>query len=289
MPGAASQPVLDTRLTARITSSTTLTQVRAGSALLAVDGKLLVIGDDAWAATWVDPATGTTRTQVLAGDGAALPKLRKPDFESAAAAPDGSVWIFGSGSLSNRGLVTRLSGPDHSSVASFDRSEMYAAIAAHLGGPPNIEGALIIGGVLRLCHRATGQAADVLIDLSADVLPGGHPTILRTVEIAPAVVGGVPAHLTDLALLGDGRIAFLAAAEDTDDPVADGPVAGTAFGIIEGTRVRWAPIREADGSPSRRKAEGLVVDADASGGWLVTDRDDPNLPAELCRFQLTIR
>jgi hypothetical protein len=275
-------------LVVRVATSAPIDGVRAGSALLVVGSRLLVVGDDAHVATWVEPSSGSSRAQVLAGDGAALPKPLKPDFEAAALDPDGSAWLFGSGSLSNRWLITRLSGPDHAAVTSYDRAELYAAIATHLGTSPNIEGALISGGVLRLCHRSTGTNPDVLIDLPAEVLRGGRARVLATLQVEPAVVGGVPAHVTDLAALPDGRIAFLAAAEDTDDPVADGPVAGTVFGLLEGDTATWTPILEADGSPSTRKAEGLVIDTDGSGGWFVTDRDDPSLPAELCRFTLRL-
>lgn len=286
MTDAVVHPELDPALTVHITTHSTIDGVRAGSALLAVSGRLLVVGDDAHTATWIDPVTGAARAQVLAGHGGALPKPLKPDFEAAALDPDGSVWLLGSGSLSNRWLVTRLSGPDHAEVTTYDRAEVYAAIATHLGTAPNIEGALILGGVLRVCHRATGSLPDVVIDLPSDVLRGGRARVLATIRLEPAVVGGVPAHVTDLALLPDRRIAFLAAAEDTDDPVADGPVAGTVFGVLDGERARWTPILEADGARSTRKAEGLVVDSSGSGGWLVTDRDDPALPAELCRFTL---
>lgn len=282
------RPVLDPALGVRLSAATAIDGIRAGSALLAVGDRLLVVGDDAHSVAWVEPASGRVRRQVLAGDGRALPKALKPDFEAAAADPDGSIWIFGSGSLSNRWSVTRLSGPTHEVVTSHDVVETYAALATHLGGAPNIEGALIVDGMLRLCHRATGSQPDVLVDLPASVLRGGRARVLASTEVEPAVVGGVPAHLTDLALLRDGRTAWLAAAEDTDDPVADGPVAGTVFGILDGPdRSRWTLIVDADGTPSTRKAEGLVIDADGVGGWLVTDRDDPALPAELCRFTLT--
>ena len=278
--------VRDETLAARITSTRELGGVRAGSALLSFGERLLVIGDDAHAVAWFDPATGALRHQPLAGDGRRLEKSRKPDFE--AAFHDGDdVWLLGSGSLSNRWLATRLPRPGDARATAHDLTALFAALAVALGEAPNIEGAVIVGDHLRLCHRSTGEAPDVLVDLSREVLHDGRARVLRTVTVEPAVLAGVPAHVTDLAALADGRLAFLAAAEETDDPVLDGPVAGAAFGVIDGDVARWTPLVGADGEPGTVKAEGLVVDPGLRGGWTVTDRDDPALAAQLCRLQLT--
>lgn len=278
--------VRDETLVARVASVHEVEGVRAGSALLSVDARLLVVGDDAHAVAWVDPATGSVTHQPLAGDGRRLEKTRKPDFEAAFRDGD-DVWLLGSGSLSNRWLATRLPRPGDARATAHDLTALFATLAVALGEPPNIEGAVLAEGILRLCHRATGDAPDVLVDLAADVLHGGRARVLRTVTVEPAVLAGVPAHVTDLARLGDGRLAFLAAAEDTDDPVLDGPVAGAAFGVIDGDVARWTPLLGADGQPSTVKAEGLVVDEDLRGGWAVTDRDDPALAAQLCRLELS--
>lgn len=276
----------DETLVARTASTRELDGVRAGSALLSVGERLLVVGDDAHAVAWVEPATGAVTHQPLAGDGRRLEKSRKPDFE--AAFHDGDdVWLLGSGSLSNRWLATRLPRPGDTRATAHDLTPLFAALAVALGEAPNIEGAVVVGDLLRLCHRSTGEAPDVLVDLSREVLHDGRARVLRTVAVEPAVLDGVPAHVTDLAALADGRLAFLAAAEETDDPVLDGPVAGAAFGVIEGDVARWTPLVGADGGPSTAKAEGLVVDPDLRGGWAVTDRDDPALAAQLCRLELT--
>lgn len=267
--------------TAHITSTRELAVVGAGSALLAVGDRLLVVGDDAWTCAWVDPATGAETPWVLAGAGARLAKPLKPDFEAAAMAPDGAVWLFGSGSLSNRTSLVRLAG-EHVTVV--DGTGLYAALAAVVGGPPNIEGALFDGAVLRLAHRATGSDPDLLLDVPAAALVGGRPTVAVAARLEPILLDGVPAHVTDLASDGPGNVAFLAAAEDTLDPVLDGAVTGAALGTWDGARVTWQQLLEADGSVSVRKPEGLVLDENGAGGWLVTDRDDPALPAELCRF-----
>jgi hypothetical protein len=268
---------------ARIVSTTPVPGVRAGSALLTVAERLLVVGDDAHAVTWISLATGDATPQVLAGDGLALPKAHKPDLEAAAVADDGSVWIIGSGSLRTRSTAYRLSGPDHTNVTSYDVAPVHAALAALLPEPPNVEGMLLVDGVLRLFHRATGVNPDLVVDLPADSLSGGSVTVLGSREITAPKAGGVRSHVTDAAVDASGRVVLLAAAEDTPDAVADGPVTGCLIGWLDG---EWTPILEADGTPTVRKAEGMVLDADGTGGWLVTDRDDPSLPAELCRFTL---
>lgn len=79
---------------------------------------------------------------------------------------------------------------------------------------------------------------------------------------------------------------YLAAAEYSRDAVADGPVAGAALGVIGRNGARWTPLRERDGQLSRRKVEGIVLDAGGKSGWLLTDPDDPGQVAELCRVQL---
>lgn len=278
--------VRDDGLVATLTSVDEIDGVRAGSALLAVDDLLLIVGDDAHAVAWVDPATGAVTHQALAGDGQRLEKSRKPDFE--AAFHDGEdVWLLGSGSLSNRWLATRLPRPGDARATAHDLTAFFAALALALGEAPNLEGAVLADGILRLCHRATGDDPDVLVDLSPSVLHDGKPRILRTTPLTVGTIDGVPAHVTDLAALPDGRLAFLAAAEDTDDPVLDGRVAGAAFGVLDGDGARWTPIVGLDGEPSAVKAEGLVVEPDLRGGWLVTDRDDPDLAAQLCRLEIT--
>lgn len=87
--------ILDPSLRARLTSVAPLPGVRAGSALVWWAGRLLVVQDDALAFAWVDPRTLAVEHVVLEGHGAALAKADKPDFESAFAAPDGTITLLG--------------------------------------------------------------------------------------------------------------------------------------------------------------------------------------------------
>lgn len=282
----------DTALQARITAVHPLHGVRAGSALLRVADRLVAVQDDAWSVAWIDLPGLAVTTQVLMGDGTALPKKQKPDFEAAVLAPDGSIHMFGSGSAANRCVVARIA-TGSAMVELRDMSLLYAAVrrALDLDSPPNIEAALLHDDRLRLFHRGAGAAPSASVDLPATVLQAGPIEILSCQHYEFGHLDGVALHITDAAGMNGARTAFLAAAEQTDDAIADGPVAGSVIGLIESagmsTRLRWARLIDPDGSPSQRKAEGLVMDDDGCGAWILTDPDSKQRPAELCRVALT--
>ena len=81
---------------------------------------------------------------------------------------------------------------------------------------------------------------------------------------------------------------FTATAEESPDTIADGPVAGSVLGRIEHDgAARWALLQDIDGAPFRGKVEGLSLDAAAEDrAWILIDRDDPQVPSELCEIEL---
>jgi hypothetical protein len=277
--------VRDERLHAHIGASWPLAGVRAGSALLKVGERLLAIQDDAYAAIWIDPVTRATEPLVLHGSGEALAKSDKPDFE-AAFVHEGRVWVLGSGSKSNRRYISRIDVARRETVL-LNALPLYGAIERALAQPPNIEGAVPLGEVLRLFQRGPGRRRDAnfTVDVAIDVLAGSAPRVLDVRAFDLGAVGGLHLGFTDAVALGPSDIVYLAVAEDTPDGIADGPVAGSAIGIVEGDAARWNLLTEAGGSPSRRKIEGIALDG-AGGGWLLTDPDDAALTAELCRFEV---
>ncbi len=268
----------DPSLAALTVASHPLPAVTGGSALLEVDGRLLAIHDDAFRVSWIDRGSFAVTPLLLLGDGAALSKPDKPDFESAVRTPDGAVHVLGSGSTAKRCIVARIDPGD--AVTLRQRPALYRSIQKALasGERPNVEGAIVVGELLRLFNRAAGHTPNASVDLPLAALHGGEPRVLALQAFDLGTLEGVPLGFTDVALLRDGRSVFLAAAEDAPDAIADGPVSGSVVGLLEpsagGIGARWTRLRGSDGRPSPYKIEGVVVDRDVRGGWLLTDSDD---------------
>ncbi|MGH8441549.1 MAG: DUF6929 family protein [Nevskiaceae bacterium] len=257
--------------------------MRAGSALLKVGERLLAIQDDAFAAAWIDPATRKVEPLVLRGPGQALDKQDKPDFEAAFAHAD-RLWILGSGSRPNRCGIARIDLNRRESVL-LNALPMYGAIARELGVTANIEGAVPLKDRLRLFQRGPGTSpkASYTIDVPLDVLDGAPPRVLDVVNYDLGVLQAVFLAFTDAVALGR-HIVYLAVAEDTPDGIADGAITGAGVGILRDGGAHWDVLTEPDGSASKRKVEGIALDA--GGAWLLTDPDDPKKPAELCRVEM---
>jgi len=275
---------------ARVVRLKPLGGVAAGSALLLIDGRLLAVHDDSFRVTWIDPSDFALESWVLQGAGAALPKASKPDFEAALVTADGAVHLLGSGSTAQRCVIARLD-LGRRAVTIRQNVPLYERVrdVLKLDTRPNIEGAIVVGEVLRVFHRGVGGGASAAVDLPLDVLFGAPPQVLALQWIELGMLDGVPLGLTDVAALDDERAVFVAGAEDTADAVSDGPIAGSVLGVLAAAaaRARWTRLVDADGRPLRRKVEGLVIDADCRGGWILTDADDAAAPAELGRIEIT--
>ncbi len=276
--------VRDPSLRARILSVTPLRFVRAGSSLVTVRGRLLVVQDDALAVAWVDPATLAIEHATLQGFGGPLAKTDKPDFEAAFVDRDGAVVILGSGSTEARCRAARLD-PATGDAKLEDWTPLYEALTARLGVRPNVEGAVRVGGTLRLLHRGAGAGKSAVVDVAIEDAGQRADPPLAVAWHDLGAIEGVPLSFTDAEAV-EGGIVYLAAAEDTPNAVDDGRIAGAAFGVITEDGARYAVLEEADGTPSRRKVEGLALAPGGGEAFVVTDPDDATQPAELCRVEL---
>jgi hypothetical protein len=100
-------------------------------------------------------------------------------------------------------------------------------------------------------------------------------------------IDGVRLTFTDVTPAASGQLLYLATAEASPDAVRDGPVLGTALGVIGGGKVRSTLVVDDAGKPVVEKAEGIVLDrAVPRRAFVVLDADDPARPAELCEVHL---
>ena len=229
-------------------------------------------------------------------------KLQKPDFEALAllpAFPDfphGALLSLGSGSRPNRraGVLLALDpqGGTLGSPRSVDLSFLLAPLNAAFP-EVNIEGAVVAGDEFSLFQRGNKRHADnaiIRFPLSSllDALKNGRadaikPSAINLVDLG--LIEGIPLCFTDAAALPDGDMVFSAVAEDTDDAFHDGACVGAAIGIVDRSG-RLLSMCQLD---RPHKVEGIHarLDGDRLELLLVTDADDPEIPAMLFSATMT--
>jgi hypothetical protein len=286
----------------------TRAHVRAASGLAPAGELLLVVQDDAPEIAVLDTRSfEVTAIPLLSPSGEPLShasdKSSKLDLE-ACFVNDGLFVALGSGATPNRERLVVMAAPDRSHARNPVRVrdghrlyEMLRANEAFAAGGLNIEGATVVADRLRLFQR--GLCEDGVRCRTLDLawpefrawLEGPlrrlPPSPLSLVEYDLGRIDGVPLAFTDAASAFDG-VYFTAAAEASCNAVDDGPVAGVCIGMLgDAGHTRWTILRLPDGSPFLKKAEGLAITHGGQQAWIVTDEDDPNVPAELCRVALS--
>jgi hypothetical protein len=277
--------------------------LRSGSALVRFGERLALVQDDALWLGWLG-ANGVLQAESLAvGSSSELlfdDKLRKPDFEAATVLPGSPerLLVFGSGGLPSRERIAVLS--DNEPPRLVDARALYASLRRerHFAGAElNIEGAFVDGTRLLLCSRgnaaptAEREAFDATVELDvtevdaylAAPLSGPPPRLGAIERYWLGETDGVRLTLTDAAMR-DGTIYYLAAAEASADSIADGPVHGASFGVLD-EQPRYALIEDEQGAPLREKVEGLSPIADSEDWFAIVDADDAKVPSSLLRLR----
>lgn len=288
--------------------------VRAASGLARVSGRMAVVQDDSNFLALIEPGGEVQAITLPAGpdgrrqfDDLRGTKALKLDLEGAAVTPDGTTLIaFGSGSSPRREqilLAWNLDNPDPQ-VRLVPAPALYACLrdtVEFAGSELNIEGAAFVGGALRLFGRGNGAPRAQLLPLNATCdldwpaleryladPEGSAPPLPQAIQqYHLGDLGGSRLDFTD-ATPAPGGLLYAASAENSPDAVGDGPVAGSALGILPaGGSPRWTPITTADGTLFDGKVEGVLLDtADPRLALIVLDRDTPALPGEICTVRL---
>jgi len=302
-------------------SDTTLDRpahVRAASSIAWFGNRLAVVQDDANFIALVDPTSGLTEgvplPDVAAGvrqfDDRRGNKHLKLDLEACVAIPSAQgarVVALASGSTPSRHHVVQLedagAGPPRTTLLAAPG--LYQQLQAHAwfaDRAMNIEGAVVVGGALRLLARGNGSEAgrqgarnatlDVPLAAFATWLhapDGPWPELVG--DVSPydlGTLGGVSLGFTDAVVLGGERLLYVASAEASPDVTTDGEVTGSVLGVIEpGAPPRYAILVDAAGAPLAEKVEGVALcPGDPGVLYLVIDADDPTRPSELCEVSI---
>lgn len=282
--------------------------VSAASGLVEVGSRLYVVADDELhLAEFARDGDAPGRVHRLF-DGAlpdehAARKRAKPDLEILLRLPPhagcvhGALLALPSGSKPHRTrgalLALDVDGSVHGTARAIDFAPLYRRLDAELPRL-NLEGALLDGDDWLLLQRANRKhPSNALLRVPCAVLDASLAARALpefAVAVTPVDLGchaGVPLGLTDATRLEDGRIAFCAAAEDTDDAYLDGRCAAAAVGVL----ARDGGIERLELLAGGVKPEGIVarhVDG-ALELLLVTDADDRAQPAQLLAVTLSLR
>jgi hypothetical protein len=266
----------------------------AASGLVQVGAWLYVVADDELQ-LGVFPLTADEPGRLLplfAGELPDAPKARKkakPDLEALVLLPPGPHWPHGallalpSASRPNRSrgalLALDAQGTPDGVARAIDLDGFFALLCDHVPAL-NIEGAAVVGPELLLFQRgnkAAAASACLRFDYAAFAiaLATGVVAALAPVRIDGFDLGaieGIPLAISDACTLSDGRIAFCAVAEDSDDPYLDGAFRGAAIGLLDANGA-LAFLRRID-APA--KIEGIAGRSigDSIELLLVTDADD---------------
>jgi hypothetical protein len=238
--------------------------------------------------------------RLFPGDGLKKRKKHKPDLEvllrlpASAAHPHGALLALGSGSGARRLRGALLTLGDQGRVVGrplgIDAGPLYARLSQSFADL-NLEGGWVADNRLHLLQRGNkGESHNALLQwdlqpmlrglLRERCLPAAEPVQVRAFDLGD--VQGVPLCFTDASPLPAGGWLFSAVAENTANSHDDGPCLGAAIGRVDArSRLRWIrpvePLCKIEGIHAEQQGARLRA-------WLVTDADDPRVPANLLQW-----
>lgn len=263
----------------------TLHGIGAASGISYTNDALYVIADNSNALYRYDLLTQNLETTALIGtlqDGP-IPKAEKSDFESICLRGE-ELLILGSGSTAKRNSLIRYN-IQTKELQQEDLTTTYSTLQNnyHIDQDNfNIEGLISTEQELWLFNRGNGMAQKngiFVIDADSYAAKGYYPIALPEID-------GVATSFTD-ALLYEGDIYILAAAEDATSTYHDGEIKGSILAVMN---LQDKTIKETTLISSTHKFEGIsaLKKTDHSLSFvLCEDKDDDGNETDL--YTLTLQ
>lgn len=236
----ACQPNLTMQIS--ITQRRNLPGIASASGIEVTEQGIFVMSDDAEYLYQLDEDWNIEQkfrvaSQVLPLGSGRIPKLEKPDFEAMAALPDGSLMLFGSGSVSPQRDSVVIVQPSSGGVQRFSMANFYEEIkkAAQLPDAAlNLEAAAIHDGQIYFFNRGINLMAYCPLEALLSHLKTG--TVCPTPHIdwveLPKAEGSIVGFSGATTVPGCGLALFTATVEHTDNWVDDGEVGGSWIGCM---------------------------------------------------------
>ena len=160
-------------------------------------------------------------------------KKDKADYEALAAMGD-ELYLFGSGSTEKRNTILHIDSQSKKVYPPIDATDLYLAMQSFSeidADNFNIEAAVNDGNTWYLFNRGNGpKAQNGVFTLDGDINETSFQIIYNNITL-PSIEGAT-AGFTD-AVLVDGKLYFIAAAERSGSTYLDGEVAGTLIGRMD--------------------------------------------------------
>ncbi len=267
-----------------------ITGIGAASGIVYTDGFLYIVSDNSRCLYRYHIDTRKLDKFAVLPDGICenVAKKEKPDFE-ALAHHDNKLYLFGSGSTDRRNklIIFDLSGGDYS-FSEFDLSKLYLKMRYAAGiseNDFNIEGATCDGKTWYLFQRGNGlSGSNGIFTITGNILQNDVSITYK--EIRLPEISAIPATFTD-AVYTNGKIWFLAAAENSNSVYEDGEILGSIIGCIG--PVTFEIIFTSQIS-DRHKFEGLTCHPEVAGDkitfLLCEDNDTESAESTIYKLSL---
>lgn len=264
--------------------------IGSASGLFYQNDRLFLIGDNSGFLYEYDMQnTKLEKYPLLQNPSENIEKINKPDFESVTQFQD-SLYIFGSGSTSNRNQMIEFSIPEKKKIQTNNMADIYGIIqnfASINASEFNLEGATYDGEFWYFFNRATNQSnKNTVLTFKAKKLDQEFALVSNDYKLPK--LKGVRTSFTDGLIVGN-KLYFLAAAENTKSTYDDGEILGSIIGRID---IETMKIDFTKTISTTNKFEGLTVykqDPNKITFLLCEDNDTKELNSAIYKLTLDLK
>lgn len=266
----------------------TMHGIGAASGLIWEDGKLFLVSDDSDVLYCYHPENKQLEKISLLESGDLLenrPKPEKSDYESITQ-DENHFYIFGSGSTQMRNTLAIVSKEDFSvSVKSLDSFYQFLKTSGQVNDENfNIEGAIIHSSTLFLFNRGNGpKRQNGVFEISH--WENENRRVVQFHSVSLPTIQNSQYGFTD-AILAEGNIYFLAAAEAVASTYEDGEILGSIIGRMN---LKTYAVETTQFITPNYKLEGITLykkDKNFLHFLVCEDPDDGQMMSEV--FELKI-